>query len=63
VPLTDKTAVATLRVGKGDWLVGEVLADRGEAVVLEPADLRPAIAKRAGQLLRELKLTRVRVAG
>ena len=61
--LVDKTAVASLRVGKGDWLAGEIMADRGEAVVLEPAELRPVIAKRAAQLVRELKLTRVRVPG
>jgi len=61
VPLVDRSAVASLRVGKGDWLVGEILADRGEAVVLEPADLRPVVAKRAGELVKELKLTRVKV--
>jgi proteasome accessory factor C len=63
VRLTDGSALATLRVGNGDWLIGEILADRGDAVVLEPADLRPAIAKRAAQLLRELKLTRVKLPG
>ena len=62
-PLTDKTAVASLRVGNGDWLVGEIMADRGEAVVLEPAELRPVVAKRAAALVRELKLARVRVPG
>ena len=52
-----------LRVGTRDWLISEILADRGEAIVLEPADVRPAIAKRAAQLLRELKLTRVKLPG
>jgi len=61
--LTDGSALATLRVGSRDWLISEILADRGEAVVLEPADVRPAIAKRAAQLLRELKLTRVKLPG
>ena len=61
--LTDGSALATLRVGTRDWLISEILADRGEAVVLEPADVRPAIAKRAAQLLRELKLTRVKLPG
>jgi len=61
--LTDGSALATLRVGTRDWLISEILADRGEAVVLEPADARPAIAKRAGLLLRELKLTRVKLPG
>jgi hypothetical protein len=55
--------MATLRVGTRDWLIGEILADRGEAVVLEPADVRPAIAKRAAQLLKELRLTRVKLPG
>ena len=36
--LTDGSALATLRVGTLDWLIGEILADRGEAIVLEPAD-------------------------
>ena len=63
VRLTDGSALATLRVGTRDWLIGEILADRGDAVVLEPADARPAIAKRAAQLLRELKLTRVKLPG
>ena len=30
--------------------------------MLEPEDVRPAIAKRAGQLLRELRLSRVKTA-
>ncbi len=63
VRLTDGSALATLRVGTRDWLIGEILADRGDAVVLEPADVRPAIAKRAAQLMRELRLTRVKLPG
>jgi predicted DNA-binding transcriptional regulator YafY len=59
--LTDGSALAELRVGTRDWLIGEILADRGEAVVLEPAEMRPAIAKRAGQLVRELRLSRVKL--
>jgi proteasome accessory factor BC len=61
--LTDGSALATLRAGTRDWLVSEILADRGEAVVLEPEDVRPAIAKRAGQLMKELRLSRVKLAG
>jgi proteasome accessory factor BC len=61
-PLSDGSALATLRVGTRDWLVGEILADRGEAVVVEPVEMRRAIAKRARELLRELGLSRVRVA-
>lgn len=63
VPLTDGSALATLHVGTSDWLIGEILADRGEAVVLEPEDVRPQIAKRAAQLLRELRLSRVKLPG
>jgi proteasome accessory factor BC len=61
--LTDGSALATLRAGTRDWLVSEILADRGEAVVLEPADIRPAIAKRAAQLVKELRLSRVKLPG
>jgi proteasome accessory factor BC len=61
--LTDGSALATLRAGTRDWLVSEILADRGEAVVLEPADIRPTIAKRAAQLVKELRLSRVKLAG
>ena len=61
VALTDGSALGMLHAGKrGDWLASEILADRGEAVVVEPQDVRPAIAKRAGQLLRELRLSRVK---
>ncbi len=63
VRLTDGSALATLHVGTSDWLVGEILADRGEALVLEPEDVRPQIAKRAGELLRELRLSRVKLPG
>jgi hypothetical protein len=31
--------------------------------VLEPADVRPAIAKRAAQLVKELRLSRVKLPG
>jgi proteasome accessory factor BC len=51
-PLRDGSAVAELRVGSTDWLVGEILAHRGEAVVLEPEELRSVVAKRARELLR-----------
>jgi predicted DNA-binding transcriptional regulator YafY len=59
-PLTDKSAVTEVAFKTEDWVVGEILQDRGEAVVLEPSDLRSTIAKRAGQLARELKVSRVR---
>ena len=60
--LSDGSAVRETTAGE-EWLVGEILSFRGEAVVLEPADVRPAITKRAAQLLRELKLTRVKLPG
>ena len=63
IRLTDGSALATLHVGTSDWLIGEILADRGEAVVVEPAEVRPAIAKRAAQLVRELRLSRVKLPG
>ncbi len=53
-PLVDGAAVADLVVGETEWLVGEVLSWRGEAVVVEPEDLRKAVAARARRLAREL---------
>jgi predicted DNA-binding transcriptional regulator YafY len=52
--LRDGAALAETAVGSPEWLVGEVFANRGEAVVLEPADLRALVARRARELLREL---------
>jgi predicted DNA-binding transcriptional regulator YafY len=37
-------------VGSADWLVGEILSHGGEAVVLEPPDLRQEVADRAKAL-------------
>jgi predicted DNA-binding transcriptional regulator YafY len=54
-PLADGSAVADVPYATEEWLLTEVLADRGEAVVLEPAALRTTIAKRARELVRELK--------
>jgi len=59
--LRDGSAVAEQKVGGLDWLVGEILRFRGEAVVLEPADLRRSVAQRARELLTELGLARLRV--
>ena len=58
-PLMDGTALAERAVGSEEWLVGEILGDRGEAVLLEPEGLRKQIASRAKALARELRLTRV----
>jgi proteasome accessory factor BC len=43
------------RVGGVDWLVGEVLNWRGEAEVIEPADVRTQVARRARALARKLR--------
>jgi proteasome accessory factor C len=61
-PLADGSAVAEKPVGSAEWLVGEILSYRGEAVVLEPPELRKAVAERAKELQRELGLSRMRVA-
>ena len=52
--LADRSAVADLHFGSVDWLVGEVLSERGHAVVLEPEELRAPVAERARELLAEL---------
>jgi predicted DNA-binding transcriptional regulator YafY len=45
-----------------DWLVGEILGQRGEALLIEPEDLRKRIARHARELERELGLSRLRVS-
>jgi proteasome accessory factor C len=60
-PLKDGSAIEEVPVGGEDWLIGEILWSRGEAVVREPKELRARIAERARTLLAELGLTRVRV--
>jgi predicted DNA-binding transcriptional regulator YafY len=59
--LKDGSAAAERPVGSPEWLVGEILSYRGEAVVLEPPELRKEIAARAQAVQRELGLSRVRV--
>src|SRR5438105_3425765 len=53
-PLEDGAALAERPVGSEQWLEGEIFAHLGEAVVLEPQDLREAIAARAEELAAEL---------
>lgn len=60
IELTDGSALAVTPVGSPDWLVQEVLAHRGEAVVVEPDDLRELVARRAGELIKDLGLARVK---
>ena len=56
-PLTDKSAAADVTFKTEDWLLSEVLADRGETVVLEPESVRRAVAARAKALQSELGLS------
>ena len=60
--LKDGAAVSEAPVGSLEWLIGEIFSHRGEAVVLEPQDLRKAIAERARELARELGVSRLRAA-
>src|SRR5262249_32491820 len=59
-PLADGSAINEQKIGSAEWLVGEILRYRGEAELLEPPELRRAIAKRAQSLGRELGVTRLR---
>jgi predicted DNA-binding transcriptional regulator YafY len=56
--LVDGSAVGDRSVGSADWLVGEVLAYGGNAVVVSPPDLRKRVADRATELERELRAAR-----
>ena len=58
VALVDGAAVSERNVGSVDWLIGEVLSFRGEAVILEPVELRARVAARARELEHELKPAR-----
>jgi proteasome accessory factor C len=60
-PLKDGTALTEMPVGSAEWLVGEILSYRGEAIVLEPDDLRRQIGARARELASELGVARLRV--
>ena len=59
VPLAKGYAVEEMLVGGPDWLVGEILSHRGEAEVLEPADLRSEVLARATRLRKALGPKRV----
>jgi len=52
--LADGSALENMRYGSVEWLVGEILSLRGEAVLLEPAELRTRVAERARELERIL---------
>ena len=59
--LVDGTALMEEKVGSPEWLVSEILRFLGEAVVVEPEDLRKLVASRAKTLLSSLGLSRLRV--
>ena len=59
-PLVDGSALAEKSVGSADWLVGEVVSYRGEAIVLEPPELRARVAERARALVTELRPARAK---
>ncbi|HVM17846.1 MAG TPA: WYL domain-containing protein [Gaiellaceae bacterium] len=59
-PLADGSALEERAVGSPEWLVCEIFAHRGEAVVLEPEDLRRHVAARARELAVELGVSRTR---
>ena len=59
--LVDGTALMEQKVGSPEWLVSEILRFLGEAVVVEPEDLRKLVASRAKALLSSLGLARLRV--
>jgi proteasome accessory factor BC len=53
-PLVDGAAIADLPVGSEEWLASEILAARGQAIVLEPENLRRYVGERAQALLVQL---------
>jgi proteasome accessory factor C len=59
--LADGSAIRELPVGSDEWLESEVLSLRGEAVLLEPDELRRSVAGRAKALAKELGVERMRV--
>jgi len=58
--LSDGSAVAEKTYGDESWLIGELLAARGEAVLLGPPDLRKRVAERARALAGDLGVSRLR---
>jgi proteasome accessory factor C len=60
-PLVGRYAFREIPVGSDEWLESEILSKRGEAIVLEPAELRSRIAARARELAKTLGVERLRV--
>jgi proteasome accessory factor BC len=54
-------AFREIPVGSDEWLESDILSKRGEAIVLEPEELRTRIAARARELAKELGVERMRV--
>jgi len=54
ITLEDGAALGEIDYGTESYLVGEVLSHRGEAVVVDPPELRPLVAARARELAAEL---------
>jgi predicted DNA-binding transcriptional regulator YafY len=54
LPLAKGYALEELRFGSMEYLVGEILAHRGEGEVIEPAGVRSEILTRAKRLKKEL---------
>ena len=52
--LTDGSAVADVPYKTEEWILSEILADRGDTTVLEPPRLRELVGKRVRRLQREL---------
>src|SRR5262245_32042496 len=52
--LVDGAALDDVPVGSLEWLASEILGARGDAVVLEPKELRVHVAERARALLEQL---------
>jgi hypothetical protein len=47
-------------VGSPEWLIGEIFSQRGEAILLEPEEMRAAVEARARELAAELGVSRMR---
>jgi predicted DNA-binding transcriptional regulator YafY len=52
--MVDGADLEDVPVGSREWLASEILGARGDAVVLEPEDLRAHVAERARALLDQL---------
>lgn len=58
--LRDGAILATITYDSERWLEDEVIKYRGEAVLIEPAALRARVARRATQIIKEVKAAKRR---